>query len=109
MRTRPAAFNLLMGRPSTVISSPALARSPSLASLPATVTRPASIQVSISRREPRPAAASSFCSLSAAGSGPGLFGFGGWLLIFNDFRRRAGQFERLVDLLQRRQLLEPAH
>src|SRR5258706_8151045 len=35
---------------------------------PSTATRPASIQDSISRREPRPAAASSFSSLSPRGS-----------------------------------------
>src|SRR3989442_6429777 len=81
MSPRPAALAVsLTGRPSTAISSPTVARSPSLAARPPTVTRPASIQDSISRREPRPAAASSFWSRSAfcAGGGFGLgFGVGG--------------------------------
>src|SRR2546430_14956305 len=68
-----------------VIWSAGSARSPSLAVRPATQTRPASIQDSISRREPWPAAARSFCSRSprglAVGSGGGLFrlGIGGSL------------------------------
>src|SRR5712671_3971948 len=112
MRTRPAAFNpRLTGRPSTATSSPGSARSPSLATRPPTVTRPASIQDSMVRREPRPAAASSFCSrsarFSASGTG-GCFGFGvgGTGAGFGGLDRL--KLEGLGDFLERRQLLERA-
>jgi hypothetical protein len=71
------------------------------------VTRPAAIQSSICLREPRPVAASSFCSRSPELS----FGFGArkWLF-FRDFRLRgrgAGfQLQGLGDFLQRRQFLQ---
>src|SRR5213083_139231 len=110
MSTRPAALAVsLTGRPSTAISSPTVARSPSLAARPPTVTRPASIQDSISRREPRPAAASSFWSRSAfcAGGGFGLgFGVGG-----TDTRlggRDGLKLEGLRDFLEWRQLFQRA-
>src|SRR5262245_48355503 len=96
------------GLPSTRTASPGLALSPSLATSPFTVTRPAAIQPSISRREPRPAAASNFCSRSAVGASGGLF----FLRIFPDrgFRSRRNDFELegLRDLCQRRQLLQRA-
>src|SRR5436309_2654444 len=114
MRTRPAALAVsLTGRPSTAISSPTAARSPSLAARPPTVTRPASIQDSISRREPRPAAASSFWSRSAfgAGGGGGL-GFGGGFGICRPDAGLGGRdrlkLEGLGDFFERRQLLERA-
>src|SRR5690606_8533705 len=50
--------------PSTVILSSALTRSPRVAGLPLTFTRPALIHSSSSRREPRPARASTFWSFS---------------------------------------------
>src|SRR6267378_2185848 len=79
MSTRPTDLAAsLTGRPSTATSSVLVARSPSLATRPPAVTRPASIQDSISRREPRPAAASSFCSRSAFGAGGGLGFCGGF-------------------------------
>jgi hypothetical protein len=60
-RTRAFSFfGALTALPSTAMESRGEALSPSLATWPLTVTRPAAIQVSISRREPRPAAASSF-------------------------------------------------
>src|SRR6185369_16162988 len=102
--------------PSTAMESEIRARSPSLATRPPSVTLPASIQPSICRREPRPAAASSFCSRSprgsAVGSGGGFrlpcasFGFlagdGGW--------RGGRRFKRegLGDFLKRRQLFQRA-
>ena len=49
-------------RDAASIRSRALTRAPMAATLPLTVTRPAAIQVSIARRDPRPACASSFCS-----------------------------------------------
>src|SRR3954469_17855743 len=103
------------------MASPGPARSPSCATRPAMVTRPAAIQVSISRREPRPARASSFCKRSGcslafgAGGGAG-FGFGlGERFSFADGFRIGGahtgfggrarlERERLRDLLERRQL-----
>src|SRR6185436_2281929 len=107
------------------------ARAPNFAIFPETAIRPAAIQVSISRREPRPAAASSFCSrtpstdgLSAgpAGSAAGAGGALGFGLCAGFFARNSGRFdggrirplgcglklEGLRDLLERRQLLERA-
>jgi hypothetical protein len=70
------------------------------------VTRPAAIQVSISRREPTPAAASSFCSRSPAGAASGLaVGAGGGMLLllfFSDCGLGSGnhfQLEGLGDFL----------
>ena len=54
-------------RPSTAMRSLSATRSPSVAALPLTVMRPARIQRSISRREPRPRAASTLCSFSDTG------------------------------------------
>src|SRR5258708_10102377 len=108
MRTWRAAFNRrLTGRPSTATPSPGSARSPSLATRPPTVTRPASIQDSMVRREPRPVAASSFCSrsarFSASGTG-GCFGFGvgGTGAGFGGLDRL--KLGGLGDFLERRQL-----
>src|SRR5687767_11543727 len=119
IRTRPPDGRST-GFPSTTIESDGPARSPSLASWPLTVTRPAAIQVSISRREPSPAAASSFCNRSAVGAGSGaldLF-FGFWLSDFGFGSRRfhSGRFgsrhdlevQGLGDLLERRQLFHRA-
>jgi len=52
-----------------------MARAPSATTAPLTLTRPAAIHSSISRREPRPAAARTFWTRSAVGAGglPGLF------------------------------------
>src|SRR5712672_4517589 len=50
--------------PSRRMSAPGSARSPSCTTCPASVTRPSRIHCSISRREPWPAVASSFCTLS---------------------------------------------
>src|SRR5207253_242117 len=89
--------------------------SPSFAVRPPTVTRPASIHVSIARREPSPAAASSFCSrsprgnASADGAGSGFFGLGcglGGVLFFNGLRRGLVELQGFRDLFERRQLLE---
>src|SRR5881396_1157044 len=99
MSTRPAALAVsLTGRPSTAISSPTVARSPSLAARPPTVTRPASIQDSISRREPRPAAASSFWSRSAFGAGGGVQRRPARRFAVADDVDPATGFERLHDL-----------
>src|SRR5712671_4586396 len=126
-----AALERLTGSPSTATSSPGVARSPSFATRPPTVTRRASIQVSISRLEPRPAAARTFCSRSpcnagsaaggltadapgglAAGPCAGFFGLGGLggrrFLSFNDLGLRRRQLQGLGDFLERRQLLERA-
>src|SRR6266513_2452674 len=96
-----------------VIWSPGSARSPSLAVRPATDTRPASIQDSISRREPYPAAARSFCSRwprcgLAVGSGGGFFrlGIGGSLPGVG--HRRTLELNGFGDFLKRRQLLQGA-
>src|SRR5581483_7809951 len=101
--------------PSTRTSSPGAARSPSFATRPRTETRPAAIQDSISRREPSPAAASSFWSRSAVGAGGGFFRAGFWISGFRlgrpDLGIRHGlrlEGERLRDLLERRQLLQRA-
>jgi hypothetical protein len=51
--------------PSRQITAAGSTRSPSAATRPSTVSRPARIQPSISRLEPWPAAASTFCSRSA--------------------------------------------
>src|SRR5690554_4193687 len=51
--------------PSTTILSVAVTRSPSVAFFPLTETRPAEIQASISRREPKPARARTFCNFSS--------------------------------------------
>src|SRR2546430_11477214 len=95
-----------------VVWSAGVARSPSLAVRPATQTRPGSIQDSISRREPWPAAARSFCSRSprglAVGSGGGLFrlGIGGSLPGVG--YRRTLELKGPGDFLERRQLLQRA-
>ena len=89
------------------MESEALARSPSFATFPLSVTRPASIHVSISRREPRPAAASSFCSRSPEGAASRLaVGAGGGMLLgfffFSDGGLGSGnhfQLEGLGDFL----------
>src|SRR5258706_13416593 len=100
------------GLPSTVIASPGTARSPSFAVLPLTATRPASTQPSIARREPRPAAARTFCSRSACGAGSVLLlGLavgrteGGVAFVS---LRSAGRFELegFGDFFKRRQLLQ---
>src|SRR6185436_19591221 len=98
--------------PSRRTTSPGLARSPSFATCPRTVTRPAVIQVSISRRDPNPAAASSFCSRSPAGP-PGLGGAAGGRrvgfvggLVGRGLGGRGLKLERAGDLLERRQLLQ---
>src|SRR5512139_4324504 len=101
----------MTGLPSRRTVSPGSARSPSFATCPRTVTRPALIQVSISRREPKPAAASSFWILSPAGLlEGGAGGDGGLLGRFIRRRLRGGglELQRARDLLQRRQLLERA-
>src|SRR3954470_7636379 len=115
MSTRPAGDgDSATGRPSTVMSSPGAARSPSLATRPARVTRPAAIHDSISRRDPRPAAASTFCRRSAfcAGGGGFGFGFGVGFRIGGAHARFSGRArlerERLGDFLERRELLERA-
>src|SRR5205814_10241739 len=92
---------------------PTAPRSPSLAARPSTVTRPASIQVSISRREPNPAAASSFWSRSAfSAGGGGGFGFCGGFGICRPDARLGGldrlKLEGLGDFLERRQLFQRA-
>lgn len=100
--------------PSSARTSNAVARSPSLAVWPFTDRRPASIQPSISRREPRPAAASSFCSRSAGRSGGLLFVLScglGRLVADGGFCRfgaggRGLQLEGLGDFFKRRQLLQ---
>src|SRR5688572_18412616 len=115
--------------PSRATRSEGRARSPSLATRPLTLTRPASIQASMPRREPSPAAASSFCSRSpsaggsAAGAGGALgFGLGAGFRPFSSGgfgdARSSGRFggllggglklESLRDFLERRQLLERA-
>src|SRR3954454_7518045 len=126
MSTLPeAGAERATARPSTAIASLEAARSPSWATRPATLTRPAAIQVSISRREPRPARASSFCrrsgcSLPFSAGGGADFGFGlGEPFSFGDGFRIGGthtgfsgrsrlECECLGDLLERRQLLERA-
>src|SRR5438874_11229873 len=95
------------GLPSTAILSAAPARSPSLATEPLTVMRPASIQDSISRREPRPAAARTFWSRSAFCTG-GSLGFG---VGRADARFGGGdglELQRLRDFLEGRQLFQRA-
>src|ERR1041385_761957 len=95
------------------------ARSPSFAILPPTATRPASIPPSISRRDPSPAAARSFCSRSAVGAPDGLAvgpcgGLGSLRSVFfgtdSRFRGGGGWFKgkSLGDFLERRQLLQRA-
>jgi hypothetical protein len=85
-----------------------------LATLPFTLTRPASIQVSISRREPNPAAASSFCNRSAVGAGGGLLLLGlffadcGFCFCLGFGRGNHLELEGLGDLFERRQLLQRA-
>src|SRR5579862_7423477 len=93
---------IFISLPSRRIRSPGLARSPSFAVWPRTVTRPAVIQVSISLREPKPAAASSLCSRSALlGAVCGGFVGGG-------LGGRRLKLQRPGDFLQRRQLLQRA-
>src|SRR4051795_8420369 len=108
MRTRPADLAASWRPlPSTAIWSPAPARSPSLATAPLTVMRPASIQDSISRREPRPAAASTFWRRSAFGA-CGLLSF---RVGRADARFRRGdglELQRFRDFLERRQLFQRA-
>src|SRR5436305_405024 len=115
MGTRPAPLRATStGRPSTATASPGVARSPSCAMRPPSVTVPASIQDSISRREPRPAAASRFWRRSAFGAGGGGgfgFGLGGLGVGRADagFGGRDGlKLQSLRDFLERRQLLEGA-
>src|SRR5690554_180527 len=65
--TRPTISSgalVLIICPSTRMISSVLTRSPNVATLPLTDTRPDSIQVSNSRREPRPPRANTFCSFS---------------------------------------------
>src|SRR5690349_19524858 len=112
MRTRPADLCASRtGLPSTTILSAGPARSPSLASAPLTAIRPASIHDSISRREPRPAAAKTFWSRSAFCAGGGL-GFGRVFVIGRSGACFGGRdwlkLQRLRDFLERRQLLEGA-
>src|SRR3970282_1747583 len=95
----PAALRA-SGLPSSSIRSPVPARSPSRAGAPFRLTRPAAIQASICRREPWPAAASSFCRRSACGRLVGGFGDGG--------DRRGLKLQRLGNFLERRQLLQRA-
>src|SRR5690606_40826138 len=59
--------SVVITRPSTRTVSVGSTRSARLALRPLTSTRPASIQVSSSRREPRPARASTFCNFSLMG------------------------------------------
>src|SRR5262245_59194806 len=96
-------------------------RWPRCAGLPFTVTRPAAIHVSMSRREPRPARASTFCNFSLAGAsavvGRVLRGGGddprGPLVVARDslglrhggLPRRGREVEALGDLFKGRQLL----
>src|SRR5436190_19584017 len=103
-RALPLPAPSLTSLPSRKTGSPAPARSPSLATWPRTVTRPALIQVSISRREPKPAAASSFCSRSPAG----LLGAGGWggRFVGGGLGGRGLKLQRPGDFLQRRQFLQ---
>src|SRR5919201_1579768 len=116
MRSRPLPLAARStGRPSTATASPGAARSPSLATRPRTVTRPASIHDSISRREPRPAAASSFWRRSAFGAGGGGgfgFGFGDAFGVGRPDARFSGRdglkLQGLGDLLERRQLFQRA-
>src|SRR5512132_512993 len=108
----------LISLPSRRIESPGLARSPSFATWPRTVTRPAEIQPSISLREPKPAAASSFCSRSPAGTAEASAAAalallaGGWRggfvggLLSNLRGSRWFKLERPGDLLKGRQLLQ---
>src|SRR5688572_27528123 len=97
--------------PSSSIAAPGTARSPRVATRPWIVMRPAAIHASISRREPKPAAASSFWIRSARGSvrcgADGGRGDGAGLFLGC---RRGGGFERkgLGDLRERRQLGERA-
>src|SRR5882724_307455 len=115
MRTRPGDLPASRtGLPSTVILSTGPARSPSLATEPLTLMRPASIQDSISRREPRPAAArtfwsrSAFCTCPLAFSACGLLRFRvGWA----GARFGGGdglKLQRLRDFLEGRQLFQRA-
>src|SRR5260370_1076349 len=111
-RGAPLLAAILISFPSSRIESPGLARSPSFATLPRTVTRPAVIQVSISRRDPNPAAASNFCSRSPAGlpelggvAGGRRVGFVGGL-VGRRLRGRGLKLERAGDLLERRQFLQ---
>ena len=66
INTRQAGVSLgvLRALPSTRILSAGSTLSPKVASFPLTEIRPASIHLSISRREPTPALASTFCNLS---------------------------------------------
>ena len=59
----------LTGLPSSAMRSPKEMRWPTCAGSPFTVMRPSSIICSMSRREPMPDCASTFCSLGASGSG----------------------------------------
>ena len=66
INTRQTGASLLVprGLPSTRILSAGSTLSPNVANLPLTEIRPAWIHFSISRREPTPALASTFCNLS---------------------------------------------
>src|SRR5258706_14725123 len=87
--------------PSRTIESPGLARSSSFVTWPRTITLPAVIHVSISRREPKPAAASNFCRRSPEGLAGGGFVGGG-------LGGRGLKLQRPSDLFERRPLLQRA-
>src|SRR5260221_614217 len=98
-RGLPLCPLIFISFPSRTIKSPGLARSPSFATWPRTITLPAVIHVSISRREPKPAAASNFCRRSPerlAGGGFVGGGLGG----------RGLKLQRPGDLFERRQLVQ---
>src|SRR6266850_2578447 len=119
-RTRGfSAVAAFTGFPSTAISSPGPARAPRLATAPLTLTRPAAIQVSISRRDPRPAAARIFWMRSPGSAACGLAVGAGSLARLVVLDRTGLGFADLLDgrglklkgrgdLLERRQLLERA-
>src|SRR6185295_11255986 len=104
-RAAPLLPLIFISLPSSSIKSPGAARSPSFATRPRTMTRPAVIQVSICLREPKPAAASSFCSRSPVKSACAA---GGWCSRFvgGGLGRRGFKLEGPGDFLQRRQLLQ---
>src|SRR6185503_4836494 len=109
-RGAPLFALILISFPSSRIKSPGPARSPSFAVWPRTITLPAVIQVSISLREPKPAAASSFCNRSPAWL---LGGAGGWRGGFvgglPNLRGGCGlKLESARNFLERRQLLQRA-
>src|SRR5512134_2834579 len=99
-------------RPSTLTRSDWATRWPSVAGASLTVTRPAPIHDSMSRREPSPERARTFCSFSDAGaacSGGGGDGGrvgGGVERVLGRVARRnlggRGELEALADLFKRR-------